>query len=175
MGEQKLIFLHGAGGFADDRPLAHGLGAALGVPVDMPQFSDDDMSLEAWASPIRARLATMSDDDLLVAHSFGASVLLHVLAEGGREMPRRAVLLAMPNWGPQGWGMAEYAFAAPEPRVALSLHHCLDDPEVPVAHLDLNAALLPSARLHRHRTGGHQFGGLAEIIAADLRAGLPRV
>ncbi|WP_308258794.1 hypothetical protein [Gordonia jinghuaiqii] len=55
MGEEQLIFLHGAGGFAGDRPLAHGLGAALGVPVDMPQFSDVDMSLEAWASPIRAR------------------------------------------------------------------------------------------------------------------------
>ncbi|WP_461418702.1 alpha/beta fold hydrolase, partial [Gordonia sp. GN26] len=165
-----LLFVHGAGGFADDRQIADGLGSALGVPVDMPEFASDDMSLQAWAEPLRVRLSTMGADDLLVAHSFGASILLHVLAEPGYAGPRRAVLLAMPNWGPNGWDVDEYEFAGSPPRgVSLSLHHCIDDEEVPLGHLDLNAALLPDAQLHRHAAGGHQFVGQVEAIAADLR------
>lgn len=166
----RLLFVHGAGGFTDDRPIADGLGDALGVPVDMPEFSGDDMSLQAWADPLRARLSAMAPDDLLVAHSFGASILLHVLAEAGYAGPRRAVLLAMPNWGSDGWALDDYDFAGPPPRgVTLSLHHCVDDEEVPVGHLDLNAAVLPGAHLHRHQTGGHQFVGLVETVAEDLR------
>ncbi|MCK8614705.1 alpha/beta hydrolase [Gordonia sp. C13] len=167
---RRLLFAHGAGGFADDRPIADGLGKALGVPIDMPEFSSDDMSLRAWADPLRTRLSTMGADDLLVAHSFGASILLHVLAEPGYAGPRRAVLLAMPNWGPNGWGVEEYDFAGTPPSgVELSLHHCVDDEEVPFGHLDLNAALLPDAQVHRHEVGGHQLVGQVEAVAADLR------
>ncbi|UOG23315.1 alpha/beta hydrolase [Gordonia amicalis] len=170
MSRTHLLFIHGAGGFTDDRPIAAGLGTALDVPVDMPEFSSDDMSLQAWADPLRAWLSTMDADDLLVAHSFGVSVLLHLLAEPAYAGPRRAVLLAMPNWGPDGWAMEEYDFAGPPPRhAALSLHHCVDDEEVPIGHLDLNASLLPDAQLHRHETGGHQFVGLVDDIAADAR------
>ncbi|ASR05079.1 alpha/beta hydrolase [Gordonia westfalica] len=170
----RLLFVHGAGGFTDDRPIADGLGDALGVPVDMPEFSGDDMSLQAWADPLRARLSAMAPDDLLVAHSFGASILLHVLAEAGYAGPRRAVLLAMPNWGPNGWAIEQYDFVGPEPGdVAFSLHHCVDDEEVPIGHLDLNAAVLPGAHLHRHETGGHQFFGQVGIVAADVRHACP--
>ena len=166
----RLLFIHGAGGFTDDRPIADGLGDALGLPVDMPEFSSDDMSLQAWADPLRARLSAMGADDLLVAHSFGASILLHVLAEPGYAGPKRAVLLAMPNWGPDGWAIEQYDFAGPPPRdVTMSLHHCADDEEVPIGHLDLNAAMLPGAQLHRHGTGGHQFVGQVGVVAADVR------
>ncbi|MBM7276588.1 alpha/beta hydrolase [Gordonia rubripertincta] len=170
MTEKRLLFIHGAGGFTDDRPIADGLGDALAVSVDMPEFSSDDMSLRAWADPLRARLSAMGADDLLVAHSFGASILLHVLAEPGYAGPKRAVLLAMPNWGPDGWAIEQYDFAGPPPRdVTMSLHHCIDDEEVPIGHLDLNAAMLPGAQLHRHGTGGHQFVGQVGVVAADVR------
>jgi predicted alpha/beta hydrolase family esterase len=170
MSQTRLLFIHGAGGFTDDRRIADGLGDALSLPVDMPEFSSGDMSLQAWADPLRTRLSTLGADDLLVAHSFGATILLHVLAEPEYAGPRRAVLLAMPNWGPDGWDVDEYDFDGQPPRgVALSLHHCVDDEEVPIGHLDLNAALLPDVQLHRHETGGHQFVGQVDAVAANVR------
>lgn len=165
-----LRFIHGAGGYFDDRELAGGLGEAVGAAVDMPHIPEDDMSFEAWASPVRRMIAAMSSEDLLIAHSFGASVLLRVLAEEPRPVPASAVLLAMPDWGPRGGDIAEYAFDGPEPVQSISLHHCRDDDVVPIRHLALNAALLPSARVHEYPSGGHQFNGLAATIVADAMA-----
>ncbi|MCG7632664.1 alpha/beta hydrolase [Gordonia McavH-238-E] len=171
MTQRRLFFVHGAGGYVDDGPLAEALSAALGATLVMPVFSDDDMSIEAWARPVRDHFAGLGADDLVVAHSFGATVLVHVLAEAAVPAPRPAVLLAMPNWGPDGWDVPQYAFTDTDADAPLSegvaLHHCVDDDVVPVEHLDLNTALLPSATVHRHPTGGHQFDGLAELIAAD--------
>lgn len=165
-----LRFIHGAGGYFDDRELADSLGAAVGAALDMPHIPEDDMSFEAWAAPVRRMVAAMSPDDLVIAHSFGASVLLRVLAEEPRPVPASAVLLAMPDWGPRGGDIAEYAFSGPEPVQSMSLHHCRDDDVVPFRHLALNAALLPSARVHEYPSGGHQFNGLAATIAADALA-----
>ncbi|MCC8927476.1 alpha/beta fold hydrolase [Rhodococcus sp. I2R] len=162
-----LLFFHGAGGYEEDRSLAAGLGAELGARVDMPHFSDEDMSFEAWAAPMRSRLAELGPDDHVIAHSFGASILLRVLSEGGTT-PTAAVLLAMPDWSPDGWDVAEYAFHGPEPDAALTLHHCRDDAVVPFAHLALGSSRLPSALVREYPTGGHQFDGVIGAIAASI-------
>ena len=164
----RLLFVHGAGGYDTDRPLAEALGEALGADVDLPRLPDDDLSVAGWAAVLRPLLAALDPDDAVIAHSFGASILLNVLAAGGGRLPERATLLAMPDWTPDGWDIAEYAFDAPEPPVALTLHHCRDDAEVPFGHLALNSARLPSARVREHAVGGHQFDNLAAVIAADV-------
>ncbi|WP_226347250.1 alpha/beta hydrolase [Agilicoccus flavus] len=164
----RLLFLHGAGGYDDDRPLAEALGAALDAGVDLPRLPEDDMSVATWASAVRRGLEAVGADGVVVAHSFGASILLHVLAAAG-PTPRRALLLAMPDWSPDGWDVPDYAAPASEPATRLSLHHCRDDEVVPFTHLALHAARLPSAQVTAHRRGGHQFVGLAETIAADAR------
>lgn len=154
-----LMFIHGAGGFVEDRAIVD----RLDGPVTMPEFSDDDMTFEAWAVPIREHLNELDAADLVVAHSFGASILLKVLGEQ-KYTVSRAVLLAMPDWTPQGWDVAEYAFEGPEPATALALHHCLDDEVVPFDHLQLHARRLPSATFTEHPTGGHQFEMGAEVV-----------
>ncbi|MEP9395556.1 MULTISPECIES: alpha/beta fold hydrolase [Gordonia] len=166
---RRLLFIHGAGGGDDDRSLADGLASLLDADLTYPLLPDEDMSPAAWASPIRTHLHRLGPDDVLVAHSFGASVLLQVLAETATSVPvRRATLLAMPNFEPVGWDVPEYAFDGPEPDVELALHHCADDEVVEFGHLTLNAARLPSATVHRHTTGGHQFDGLAQRLATII-------
>ncbi|QMW66590.1 alpha/beta hydrolase [Mumia sp. ZJ1417] len=165
-----VLFVHGAGGYRDDRVLADALGDVLRAPVDYPQLPDEDMSVEAWAGPLRERLAGLSADDVVIGHSFGATILQWVLPEDGWA-PTRALLLAMPDWSPDGWDAAQYVYDGPEPRMRVSLHHCRDDEVVPYEHLALNAVRMPSARTVAHPAGGHQFVGLAGAIAEDVRGG----
>ncbi|WP_185995451.1 alpha/beta fold hydrolase [Nocardioides campestrisoli] len=164
----RLLFIHGAGGFLDDQPMAEGLHTSLGVPVEMPRLPEEDMSVEGWAAPIRRHLRTLGPDDVAVGHSFGATILQWVLSEADWAPPR-AVLLAMPDWSPDGWDVPDYAHRGPEPATALSIHHCRDDEEVPFDHLRLHAARLPSARIVPHDEGGHQFEGRLAHLADDLR------
>lgn len=84
-----LLFLHGAGGYEADRPLAEAIAVELGQPVTYPHFPDDDMSFEHQASLMRAALDAVGPDDVVAAHSFGASILLRVLAERERDVLSR--------------------------------------------------------------------------------------
>ncbi|WP_415974245.1 alpha/beta fold hydrolase [Rhodococcus sp. 077-4] len=165
----RLLFVHGAGGFLDDADLAHGLARTLGLDLDMPKLSDGAMGFEDWAEPIRLHLNRLGPEDAVIAHSFGASILVRVLAEHRRERPLRATLLAMPDWTQRGWDVADYAFTDPKPETDLTLLHCRDDEVVPISHLALNSKALPSARVIEFPTGGHQFDGLIEAIATEIR------
>lgn len=71
----------------------------------------------------------------------------------------------MPDWTPEGWDVADYAFDGNEQATALSLHHCVDDDVVPHAHLASHARKLSSARVFTYEAGGHQFEG---VDAAEL-------
>lgn len=156
---RQLLFIHGAGGYDDDKPVANRLRTELAAELRYPHLPEDDMSVEAWAGPIRAALHELNADGIVVGHSFGASILLSVLVA---EPPNTssATLLAMPNWEPHGWDVEDYAFTGPEPKTRLTLHHCHDDEVVPFEHLALNARRLPSAAVVDHRFGGHQFDGV---------------
>lgn len=170
---RTLLFLHGAGGYDDDRALAEPLAAALNAELRYPHlpgppYAADDMTHKAWAGTIDGHLDGLAPTDLLVAHSFGASVLLQILAAHGAPVPA-ATLLAMPDWSPRGWDVAEYAFTGPVPVTRLHLLHCRDDEIVQFDHHTRHAVTLPSAQFSAFPTGGHQFVGripdLAEAIA----------
>ena len=163
----RILFVHGAGGCDVDRALATAIGSRLGAPVDMPRIPGDDMSVEAWAAPTRRHLAELGPDDVVVGHSFGATVLQWVLAEQAWS-PGRALLLAMPDWSVDGWDVAQYVHRGAEPPMPVTLHHCRDDEVVPFGHLALNVARLPSAEAIPHPHGGHQFEGLTDALASGL-------
>ena len=163
----RVLLIHGAGGFADDQAIADGLRTHLRAAVDMPRLPEDDMSVEAWAGVVRRRLAGLDADGVVVGHSFGATIAEWVLAEQ-RWRPERALLLAAPDWSPEGWDVPAYVHRGPEPGLDISLHHCRDDEVVPFDHLALNAARMSSARVCEHRSGGHQFDGALEAVADDV-------
>ncbi|GAA1481030.1 hypothetical protein GCM10009624_14700 [Gordonia sinesedis] len=164
----QLLFVHGADGYTDDGPLAEALATHLGARLRMPQLPDDDKSVTAWTGRIAEALGEIGADDVVIGHSFGASMLLHALAQASGPLPATATLLAMPDWGSGGWAVDEYTYTGPTLPVALSMHHCADDTVVPVDHLTQNAHRFPTAWLRSYPHGGHQFDGLAQTIAADI-------
>ena len=167
-----ILFLHGAGGYVDDQAMADAIRIALDEPVTMPHLRDEDMSHAAWSAQIAAHLDP--DVDTVIGHSFGGSTLLKMLTETDLGIAR-LVLLATPDWGPEGWDVADYALPGDArqrlaPALRIDLHHCRDDDEVPVEHLGLLSARLPHAAVVRHRHGGHQFeGGALEDVVRTLR------
>lgn len=163
----QLLFVHGAGGFTVDRRLAEDLAEAVRADLLYPEFPADDVTVEAWSEPLGDALRRLDAGDALAAHSFGATVLLHALATVG-QWSGPAHLLGTPDWGPRGWDVPEFAFHGPAPANALTLHHCTDDEVVPVEHLELVAAALPSAASFTYPTGGHQFEGRSADLARAL-------
>jgi predicted alpha/beta hydrolase family esterase len=167
-----ILFLHGAGGYPDDQAMADVISAQLDGPVPMPQLRDEDMSHAAWAAQIATHLGP--DVDTVVGHSFGASTLLKMLTEADLGIAR-LVLLATPDWGADGWDVADYALPSDadrllDPRLRIDLHHCVDDDVVPVDHLGLLAARIPQATVLRHPRGGHQFeDGALDAVVQTLR------
>jgi predicted alpha/beta hydrolase family esterase len=167
-----ILFLHGAGGYADDGAMADAIRIALEEPVRMPHLRDEDMTHAAWA----AQIATHLDPavDTVVGHSFGGSTFLKMLTETDLGVAR-LVLLAAPDWGPDGWDVPDYALPSDTdrrlpPALRIDLHHCVDDDDVPVHHLDLLSARIPQAAVVRHRRGGHQFeGGALQDVVRTLR------
>lgn len=182
----EILFVHGAGGWMDDQPLAAELRNRLNVPVVMPEFPEEDMSAAQWRRELERWLTSMEPGAVVVGHSFGASMaLLHYADESGAEeggandgvadndrapAPLGLVLLATPAWGTEGW-QAEYALPpAAQLRLPVRLHHCRDDDVVPFAHLERLAERIPHAAVRRHATGGHQFEGRMGAIAEDVAA-----
>lgn len=167
-----ILFLHGAGGYADDRTMADAIRTALDEPVRMPHLRDEDMSHAAWASQIATHLDPAVDT--VVGHSFGGSTFLKMLTETDLGVAR-LLLLAAPDWGPDGWDVPDYALPSDTdqrlpPALRIDLHHCVDDDDVPVHHLDLLSARIPHAAVVRHRHGGHQFaGGALDDVVRPLR------
>jgi predicted alpha/beta hydrolase family esterase len=166
----SILFVHGAGGFADDGPMAEALRTQLGTEVVMPQFSDDDMSYAGWRDALAGHLEALGPAPVVVAHSFGGSIAVRHLAES-RQPIAGLVLLAIPDWGPDGWGIADYdlpADATLRSDLPVRLHHCRDDEVVPFDHLDRHVRRLPQARSYAYTTGGHQFDGVMDRVAATM-------
>ncbi|MBP3036884.1 alpha/beta fold hydrolase [Arthrobacter sp. zg-ZUI100] len=168
----EILFLHGAGGWVDDQPMAGQLQTLSGQPVTMPRFPDEDMSAAAWRGELSRQLQARGAEPVIVGHSFGASMALLHYADNDPQGPRPLglVLLATPFWGSEGW-QAEYSLPAAAQLPAdlpLFLHHCADDDVVPVDHLDRHADRLPHALIRRHERGGHQFQGRMAAVAEDL-------
>jgi predicted alpha/beta hydrolase family esterase len=97
---------------------------------------------------------------ILVGHSFGASVLLKYLSETVRRPALAGLfLVATPFWGPD---FAEFALPPDfEARLRdvrpLYLYHSLDDPEIPLEHLERYRRALPDASVRILDGRGHEF------------------
>jgi uncharacterized protein len=175
--KRQVLFIHGGGGYEEDKILAANLRDALGAAYDVryPKMpAEDNPEYEAWKEQIEKELAALDGEVVLVGHSLGASVLLKYLSEEKVEKPVAGLfLVAAPYWGAEDWKVDEYAlredFASKLPEgLPVFLYHSRDDEVVPFAHLRLYKARLPGATIREFDGRGHQFDDLSEV-ARDIK------
>ncbi|WP_049999314.1 alpha/beta fold hydrolase [Halococcus sediminicola] len=176
--KQQVLFIHGAGGYEEDKKLAAELRDGLGTAyeVQYPQMPNEDHSgYEAWKNQIGKELAVLDGEVILLGHSLGGSILLKCLSEEKTETSIGGIfLIALPYWGPEGWQVSEYEL---EKNVASKLpselpvffYHGRDDEIVPFAHLALYAEKLPQATFREFDGRGHQFNNDLSEVAQDIK------
>ncbi|MDQ0463423.1 hypothetical protein QO010_001194 [Caulobacter ginsengisoli] len=113
---RQLLFVQGGGANthdAWDSRLVESLGRELGPGYEIryPRMpNEDDPQFAPWKAALRRALGELDDGALLVAHSVGATILVHSLAEEPPERsPAGLFLIAMPFIGEGGWPSDEIA------------------------------------------------------------------
>jgi predicted alpha/beta hydrolase family esterase len=176
--KKRVLFVHGAGGYEEDKELVANLRDALGAAYDVryPKMPEQDSpQYEAWKDQIARELTALDGDVILVGHSLGASILLKYLSEEKVEKPIAGLfLVAPPYWGAEDWEVSEYElrrdFAAKLPKeLPAYFYHSRDDEWVPFVHLALYAEKLPQATIREFDGRGHQFNDNLSEVARDIR------
>lgn len=152
-----VLFIHSAGpqgpGEGSDA-LLKGLRAAL--PADVTLLSPlmpkpDAPAAEPWLAAVKAEIAAIKEDFVLVGHSLGGSTILQALARFG--IPRGllgVVTLAAPFWSAEDWSVEEFALPKDAGTTLQGLSTLVilqgdKDEVVAKNHLGLYKALLPQA------------------------------
>lgn len=174
----SVLFVQGAGAgaYECDRELARSLQRELGgsYRVCYPRMPDEAAPrYAAWKAALREAFAARDDGCVLVGHSVGGAVLVHVLAEERLDWkPGGLGLIAPPFIGPGGWTSDEIA---PFPGTAslpaglpVFLHHGMHDQAVPPAHAGLYAQAMPQATVRMLPRRDHQLDNDLSELARDI-------
>jgi len=143
---RQVLFVQGAGEGVHDRwdsKLVASLERELGesYAVRYPRMpGEDDPSYSAWKAALLGEFASLEDDAILVGHSVGGTILIHVLAEQPSKPGFAGIfLIAAPFIGEGGWpsddidDRKDFSGRLP-PGVPIYLYHGADDTDVPLAH-----------------------------------------
>lgn len=179
---KDILFVQGAGEGVHaewDLALVESLRRELGPRYDVryPRMPDEgDPRVATWRPALERELASLRSGAVVVGHSVGGTILIHVLADVAAPVALDAiVLVAAPFIGEGGWESEEI-----EPRTDLAarlpagvpvfLYHGEDDATVPVAHVELYAGAIPHARVRRLVGRDHQLNDDLSDVASDIRA-----
>lgn len=179
---KQVLFVQGAGEAVHDRwddKLVRSLERELGggYAVLYPRMPDEaDPRYRAWKSALLDQLDRLNDGAILIGHSVGGTILIHLLAERPPKPRLEAIsLIAAPFIGAGGWPSDEMEprrdFAERLPAgVPLFLYHGTADDVVPFAHLGLYAGLIPRAVVRGLPGRGHQLENDLSDVARDIRS-----
>jgi len=178
----QVLFVQGAGADVHDgwdRKLVDSLERELGPHyiVRYPRMPDEgDPRYATWKPALVRELDSLGDGAILVGHSVGGTMLLHVLAEQAlRFKPRALILIAAPFIGNGGWPSDEI-----QPRddlaerlagLSVFLYHGTDDETVPIAHVHLYAHAIPHASVRVLARRDHQLNNDLSEVALAVTAG----
>ncbi len=180
----QIIFFHGGGSVEDyeaDKKLVGSLEDHLGPShvVHYPYLPNDGSPDFGRRQQIHQAIADSRDGVILVAHSFGASMLLACLSEFEVERSIAGVfLIATPFWqGDEDWVKPfklrpDFAEKI-DRKIPLFFYHCRDDEEVPFEQMSIYKTNLPRATFREVSTGGHQFNNALGIVADDISSFVP--
>jgi predicted alpha/beta hydrolase family esterase len=180
-----VLFIQGAGSgtHADwDSRLVESLRRELGprYRIRYPRMPEEaDPTMAAWRPVIEEELASLGPGAIVVGHSAGGTMLIHVLASVAPPAALGAiVLLAAPFIGDGGWpseelGSSEELGARLPATVPVLLYHGEDDTTVPVAHVERYGEVIPRAVVRRLAGRDHQVNDDLSEVASDLRALAP--
>ena len=179
---KQVLFIQGAGAGTHDAwddKLVDSLRRELGAGYDVryPRMPNEaDPSYAAWKVALAEEMAGLADGAIVVGHSIGATILVNALAESPPKRKLAGIfLIAAPFVGPGGWPsddirpVANLGARLP-PNTPVHLYHGSEDDTAPLAHVDLYAAAIPGAILHRLSGRDHQLNDDLREVAADIRA-----
>ena len=177
----QILFVQGGGPRVHDEwdhKLVESLEQHLGTSVRYPRMpNEDDPSFAAWKPALLHELGSLDPDAILVGHSVGGTILLHVLAEQARPF-KALYLVAAPFIGEGGWPSDEIHpradLAARLPSTVVLFHGTADD-TVPIAHVHLYARIIPHATVRILADRDHQLNNDLREVAEDIRDALHRV
>jgi predicted alpha/beta hydrolase family esterase len=182
----QILFIQGGGGTnvhdTWDNKLVDSLRSELGegYEVRYPRMPDEDEpSYAKWKPAIEREIAALDDGAILVGHSIGGTMLVHLLNEQKPPHGLGAIILvSAPFVGEGGWPPDEFELApdlgARLPNgVKVHIFHGLEDETAPPSHADLYARVIPQARLHRLQGRDHQLGNDLSEIADAIREMVP--
>jgi predicted alpha/beta hydrolase family esterase len=178
---RQLLFVQGGGVNAHDawdNKLVESLKRELGPGYEIryPRMPDEDNPRFArWKAALLKELGELEDGAVLVAHSIGAAILVHSLAEEPPMRPLAGIfLISMPFIGKDGWPSDEIK---PQPDLGarlpaqspVYLYQGSDDKTVPIRHAALNAKAMPQAVVRTLPGRDHQLDDDMSDVAADIR------
>ena len=179
---RQVLFVQGGGGKNAhdewDSKLVEGLERELGPEYEIryPRMpNEEDPKYASWKTALRSELDMLDDGAILVAHSIGATIVAHSLAE---DPPRRApvgiFLVSMPFIGKDGWPGGdikpdtELGSKLPQ-QSSIYLYQGSEDEIVPLEHVRLNAKAIPQAVVRTLSGRDHQLDNDMTEVAADIR------
>jgi predicted alpha/beta hydrolase family esterase len=179
---RQILFVQGGGKDVHERwddKLVESLRKELGRGYEvryplMPK--EDDPQVATWGVALEREIAALDGGAIVVGHSIGGTILLHVLAERGPAVRLGAiVLIAAPFVGDGGWKTddiephSDLAARLP-PGVPVFLYHGDKDTTAPIAHVRLYAAAIPYAHVRQLANRDHQLNNDLSEVASDIRA-----
>jgi predicted alpha/beta hydrolase family esterase len=178
---RDVLFVQGAGRDVHanwDRKLVESLRRELGPRYDVryPRMPNEaDPTLAAWRPVLERELAALRPGAVVVGHSAGGTIVLHVLADWASTATLDAiVLIAAPFIGDGGWPSDDIAPRADLAErlpvtVPIFFYHGEDDAIVPVAHVERYAETIPCAHVRRLAGRDHQLHDDLSEVASDIR------
>ena len=179
---KQVLFVQGAGEGVHDRwdnKLVASLERELGegYAVRYPRMpGEDDPGYSAWKAALLREFVSLEDGAILVGHSVGGTILIHVLAQQPPTFKVGGIfLIAAPFIGEGGWPSDDIADCTDfqgrlPPGVPIYLYHGADDAEVPLAHVHLYAKGIPHAVVRTFERRDHQFDSDLSEVAQDIRS-----
>ncbi|WP_028750496.1 alpha/beta fold hydrolase [Rhizobium leucaenae] len=179
---KQVLFVQGAGEGVHarwDNNLVASLERELGenYAVLYPQMpGENDPSYAAWRAALIREFDLLEDGAILVGHSIGGTILLHVLAEQPPKLKLGGLfIIAAPFIGEGGWpsddidDLKDFSERLP-PGIPVNLYHGADDDVVPTAHVHLYAKAIPHAVVRTVEHRDHQFNNDMRDVARDIRS-----